>query len=66
MRGGHDDIIEYHPYDALGLHLQLVHVAECIAEGRRDSPVMPLDETLAILRTMDAIRAQVGVSYEPR
>jgi predicted dehydrogenase len=36
---------------------------ELIREGRPESPVMPLDESLAILRTMDAIRAQCGVRY---
>ena len=41
----------------------LAHVARCIAEGRRESPVMPLDETLAIVRTMDSIRAQIGLRY---
>ena len=32
-------------------------VARCIGEGLLESPVMPLDETVAIMRTMDAVIA---------
>ncbi len=35
----------------------------CIRAGATESPVMPLDETLSIMRTLDAIRAQIGVRY---
>ena len=31
-------------------------VMRCLRAGDRESPVMPLDETLAIMETMDAIR----------
>ncbi|MFO7166788.1 MAG: Gfo/Idh/MocA family oxidoreductase [Chloroflexota bacterium] len=44
-----------------------VHEAEevmrCIREGRTESPLMPLDETLAIMRTLDDLRAQWGLVY---
>jgi predicted dehydrogenase len=63
-RPGHDDIVEQWPYPAPGLQFQLRHVARCIADGRRESPVMPLAETLAIVRTMDTIRSQIGVRYD--
>ena len=63
-RTGRDDIVEHLPYDGLGLQCQLTHVARCIDDGRRESPVMPLGETLSILRTMDTIRAQIGVRYD--
>jgi predicted dehydrogenase len=63
-RVGRDDITEVLPFEGAGLHLQLAHVARCIADGLRESPVMPLAETLAIMRTLDAIRAQVGLRYD--
>jgi predicted dehydrogenase len=50
-------------FDGDGLRFQIAHVHECLAAGRRESPVMSLDETLAIAATLDAIRAQVGVVY---
>lgn len=38
-------------------------VMECLRAGRLESAVMPLDETLAIMRTLDSIRAQCGLRY---
>lgn len=35
----------------------------CLREGLLESPVMPLAETLEIMRTMDALRAQWGLQY---
>ena len=31
--------------------------------GETESPVVPLDGTLAVMRTLDAIRDRVGVRY---
>ena len=36
---------------------------QVIRSGRLESDIMPLDESLAILRTMDAIRARWGLRY---
>jgi len=38
-------------------------VIRCLREGRLESPVMPLDETLSIMRTLDQVRAQWGLRY---
>ena len=38
-----------------GLRHEADEVARCIEEGLPESPLMPLDETLAIMRTMDAV-----------
>ena len=35
----------------------------CLREGRMESADMPLDETLAIMRTLDRIRAPWGLKY---
>ncbi len=35
----------------------------CLRSGKTESDVMPLDEALAIMRTMDQIRAQWGLRY---
>ena len=34
-------------------------MARCLREGVAESPVMPLGETLSIMKTMDAIRLRV-------
>ncbi len=38
-----------------GLHHQALEVARCIEEGLLESPVMPLDETVAIMETMEKV-----------
>jgi len=38
-------------------------VMKCLREGRLESDIMPLDKTLAIVRTMDRIRSQWGLKY---
>jgi dihydrodiol dehydrogenase / D-xylose 1-dehydrogenase (NADP) len=38
-------------------------VMDCVREGRLESPLMPLDESIAIAETMDRVRAQVGLVY---
>jgi predicted dehydrogenase len=46
-----------------GLRFQVGEVHRCIAGERTESEVMPLDETLSVMATLDALRAQVGVVY---
>jgi len=36
---------------------------DLLRAGRAEPDVMPLDESVAIMRTMDAVRAQCGVRY---
>jgi predicted dehydrogenase len=38
-----------------GLHYQASEVARCIDEGRLESPKMPLDESIAIMDTMEKV-----------
>jgi predicted dehydrogenase len=40
-----------------GLRHQADEVARCLDEGLPESPVMPLDETVSIMRTLDEVRA---------
>ena len=49
-------------HDHAGLCYQAAHLATVIAEGRPESDLLPLDETLAVMATMDELRRQVGVS----
>jgi predicted dehydrogenase len=51
------------PYEGEGLRYQAVEVHRCLRAGLTESPVMPLDETIAVAGTLDAIRAGVGMSY---
>jgi predicted dehydrogenase len=47
--------------DGKGLRYEAAEVARCVAEGLHESPGMPLDESVDILRTFDEIRRQTGV-----
>ncbi len=46
-----------------GYQFELMEVARCLREGRMESAVMPLDDSLSTMRTMDALRAQWGLVY---
>ena len=38
-----------------GLHYQTAEVAKCLREGRLESAIMPLDESVQIMATMDRV-----------
>ena len=46
-----------------GMCYEAAHFAKLVADAHRESPLLPLDETVAIMAVMDEIRAQVGVRY---
>lgn len=46
-----------------GLVYEAEEAMRCLREGRLESDVMPLDESLRIMETMDAMRAQWGLVY---
>jgi predicted dehydrogenase len=46
-----------------GLRHQAAEVVRCLRAGLTESPILPLDETLSIMRTMDEIRRQIGLAY---
>jgi predicted dehydrogenase len=43
------------PHEGRGLRHQADEVARCLAAGETESPLLPLDETVSIMETMDAI-----------
>ncbi|SDS14927.1 Gfo/Idh/MocA family protein [Agrococcus carbonis] len=45
--------------DGRGMQFQAAEVERCIASGRLESELMPLDESVAIMRVMDEIRRQL-------
>ena len=46
-----------------GYSFEAYEVGRCLLEGRLESDVMPLDESLAIMRLLDRIRGQWGLKY---
>jgi predicted dehydrogenase len=53
----------HHRRTGNGLHYQAIEVMNCLRESRLESGRMPLDESLAIMETLDAIRAQWGLRF---
>ncbi len=51
-RGGETTRFEYE-VEGRGLHYQALEVARCLESGLLESPVMPLDETIAIMELME-------------
>jgi predicted dehydrogenase len=51
------------PFEGNGYNYEAAEVMRCIREGRLESAVMPLDETLQLMETLDAARAQWGLRY---
>ncbi|HEY9498146.1 MAG TPA: Gfo/Idh/MocA family oxidoreductase [Terrimesophilobacter sp.] len=46
-----------------GFQYEVAEFARCVAEGRTESQILSLDDSLGVIRTMDGIRRQIGVSY---
>jgi predicted dehydrogenase len=62
-RGGRDEETITLPNLGNGYPHEAVEVMECLRGGKLESRVMPLDETLHIMQTLDAIRAEWGLKY---
>ena len=60
--GGTEEVFEM-PYEHNGYAFEAAAVMECLRAGKLECEVMPLDESLSIVRTMDALRAQWGLKY---
>jgi predicted dehydrogenase len=51
------------PVSGNGFNYEAAEVMRCLEAGETESQIMPLDETLSIMRTMDGIRAAWGLRY---
>ena len=47
----------------VGRQYQGLHLEQCVAEGLSESPTLSINESVEIMRLMDAIREQIGVKY---
>jgi len=51
------------PVSGNGFNYEAAEVIRCLKAGKTESDVMPLDETISVMRTMDSIRAAWGLEY---
>lgn len=53
------------PVPGRGLRFEAAEVVRCLREGRRESDVLPLHETVSVMATLDEVRRQIGLTYPP-
>ncbi len=46
------------------LHFEAAEVARCIADGRLESPLRPLADSIATMQVIDEIRRQLGIVFD--
>jgi predicted dehydrogenase len=51
------------PFAGNGYQFEAAEVMACLRAGKLESDLMPLNETLSIMETLDALRAQWGLKY---
>ncbi|MFG2196663.1 Gfo/Idh/MocA family protein [Streptomyces sp. NPDC048639] len=63
--GRDNELLDVHSPSRLdgGLCFEAAEVARCVSAGRRESDLMPLAETLRIMRALDDIRLTVGARF---
>ncbi|MBN2411563.1 Gfo/Idh/MocA family oxidoreductase [candidate division KSB1 bacterium] len=60
--GSKEQVIDL-PYEGTGHNYEIMEVNKCLRKGKTESKIMPHDETLSIMETMDNIRNQIGLKY---
>jgi predicted dehydrogenase len=60
--GQADEVVEL-PYSSNGYNYEAAEVMACLRAGKTESDIMPLNETLSILKTADELRAEWGLKY---
>jgi len=59
---GSEQVLEF-PYEGNGYQFEALEFQALLRSRQTESPAMPLDESLSIMKTLDALRAQWGVKY---
>jgi predicted dehydrogenase len=53
---------EHIPYEGNGFNYEAAEVMRCLYAGERESPIMPLDDTLKVMECLDDIRGHWGAA----
>jgi dihydrodiol dehydrogenase / D-xylose 1-dehydrogenase (NADP) len=61
--GEKTEVVFDHPHRANGYEYEAEEVGRCLRVGLKESPLMKLEETLWLARTMDQLRTQWGLRY---
>lgn len=58
-----EDLVVNLPIEGNGYNYEAAEVVRCLQAGKLESDIMPLDESLAIIGTLDKVRQQIGLTY---
>ena len=61
-RNGEVEILKL-PYLSNGFPHEAIEAMDCLRQGRMESSVMPLDETVDLMHALDGLRFQIGLKY---
>jgi len=59
---GREELLEF-PFERNGYQFEAIEFMDCLRSGQIESTVMPLDESLSIMKTLDLLRKQWGLKY---
>jgi len=62
-RSGKPDSTHEFPSENNGYQFEAIEVGNCLRDGRLESDILPLDESVTVMETMDELRAQWGLRY---
>jgi predicted dehydrogenase len=62
LNEGGEEFLEF-PFTGNGYQYEAEEFMDCLRHGKPESRVMPLNETLSIMKTLDQLRAQWGLKY---
>jgi predicted dehydrogenase len=51
------------PFEGQGMNYEAKEVGDCLRAGKIESAILPLSETLSVMKTLDTLRAQWGLKY---
>ena len=54
---------KYNFKNSVALSFEAAHCRDCIMQGKTESPVLPLEESLNVSNILDEVRKQIGVRY---
>lgn len=63
LRGAERQVVLL-PHEGRGYQFEAAEVHRCLRAGLTESPLVPHDESVAVMRTLDRVRAEIGVTYD--
>ncbi len=63
LHRGEEQTVFEQPHIANGHEWQAMEVGRCLSEGKKTSSILPVDESVRIMKTLDTVREQIGLVY---